>query len=204
MISKLHWCYPGQSGSNISRGGRSFFAFSPREHLGWRWYSIVRVNQQIRSREVLLIGTDGDKLGVMPLGEALARAEEEELDLVEVAPKANPPVCKIMDYGKYRYEQSKRAKTAKKRQKSVKVKEIRMRPKIAENDYQFNKRHIEKFLQSGAKTKVMMTFWGREITHVEIGRDKLQRLASELNEISEVEQGPKMEGRNMVMILTPK
>jgi translation initiation factor IF-3 len=136
--------------------------------------------------------------------EGLAHAEGKELDLVEVAPKANPPVCKIMDYGKYRYEQSKRAKTAKKRQKSVKIKEIRMRPKIAEHDYQFTKRHIEKFIQNGAKTKVMVTFWGREITHIEIGREKLQRLASELSEVSEIEQGPKMEGRNMVMILTPK
>jgi len=153
---------------------------------------------------VLLIDVDGEKLGVMLPEEALARAEDMELDLVEVAPKANPPVCKIMDYGKYRYEQSKRAKTAKKRQKSVKIKEIRMRPKIAEHDYQFNKRHIEKFLQNGAKTKVMVTFWGREITHIEIGREKLQRLVSDLSEISELEQPPKMEGRNMVMILAPK
>lgn len=153
---------------------------------------------------MLLIDVDGEKLGVMLPEEALARAEDMELDLVEVAPKANPPVCKIMDYGKYRYEQSKRAKTAKKRQKSVKIKEIRMRPKIAEHDYQFNKRHIEKFLQNGAKTKVMVTFWGREITHIEIGREKLQRLVSDLSEISELEQPPKMEGRNMVMILAPK
>jgi len=123
---------------------------------------------------------------------------------VEVSPKSNPPVCKIMDYGKYRYEQSKRAKVAKKRQKSVKVKEIRMRPKIAEHDYQFIKRHIERFIENGAKTKVIVTFWGREITHIGIGREKLQRLASELDEISEVEQQPKMEGRNMVMILSPK
>ena len=140
----------------------------------------------------------------MPPEEALAVAEDRALDLVEVAPKANPPVCKIMDYGKYRYEQSKRAKTAKKRQKSVKVKEIRMRPKIAEHDYQFNKRHIEKFIESGAKIKVMVTFWGREITHTEIGREKLQRLASEMSDTAEVEQAPKMEGRNMVMILSPK
>lgn len=141
---------------------------------------------------------------MMPHGEALARAEDKQLDLVEVAPKANPPVCKIMDYGKYRYEQSKRAKTVKKRQKSVKVKEIRMRPKIAEHDYQFTKRHIERFIKNGAKTKVMVTFWGREITHIDIGREKLQRLASDLSEVSELEQSPKMEGRNMVMILTPK
>jgi translation initiation factor IF-3 len=153
---------------------------------------------------VLLIDANGDNLGAMPLEEALSRAADSGLDLVEVAPKSNPPVCKIMDYGKYRYEQSKRAKMAKKRQKSVKVKEIRMRPKIAEHDYQFIKRHIERFIENGAKTKVIVTFWGREITHIGIGKEKLQRLASELSEISEVEQQPKMEGRNMVMILSPK
>lgn len=153
---------------------------------------------------MLLIDDEGEKLGVMTPDEALAHAEERGLDLVEVAPKANPPVCKIMDYGKYRYEQSKRAKTAKKRQKSVKIKEIRMRPKIAEHDFQFNKRHAEDFLKKGAKTKVIVTFWGREITHTDIGRDKLQRMASELEEVGEIEQAPKMEGRNMVMILTPK
>ncbi len=151
-----------------------------------------------------MIDANGDNLGAMPLEEALSRAADRGLDLVEVAPKSNPPVCKIMDYGKYRYEQSKRAKMAKKRQKSVKVKEIRMRPKIAEHDYQFIKRHIERFIENGAKTKVIVTFWGREITHIGIGREKLQRLASELDEISEVEQQPKMEGRNMVMILSPK
>jgi translation initiation factor IF-3 len=154
--------------------------------------------------EVLLIDGDGEKLGVMSTDSALTRAEEVDLDLVEVAPKASPPVCKIMDYGKYRYEQSKRAKTAKKRQKSVKVKEIKMRPKIAEHDYQFNKRHVEDFLKKGAKVKVMVTFWGREITHIDIGRDKLQRMSSDLTEVGEIEQAPKMEGRNMVMILTPK
>lgn len=153
---------------------------------------------------MLLIDAEGNKLGEMPTEKALDYAINVNLDLVEVAPRANPPVCKIMDYGKYRYEQSKRAKIAKKHQKSVKVKEIRMRPKIAEHDYQFNKRHIEKFIESGAKIKVMVTFWGREITHIDIGRDKLQRLASELSEISELEQPPRMEGRSMVMILAPK
>jgi len=169
-----------------------------------RWYFIVRVNQQIRAREILVIDDDGNKLGVISPQQALALAEDKGLDLVEVAPRANPPVCKVMDYGKYRYEQSKRAKTAKKHQKAVKVKEIRMRPKIAEHDFLFNKKHIERFLESGAKTKVMVTFWGREITHTDIGRAKLQRMASELSEVSELEQPPKMEGRSMVMILSPK
>ena len=143
-------------------------------------------------------------MGEMAIERALDQAASANLDLVEVAPRAKPPVCKIMDYGKYRYEQSKRAKVAKKHQKAVKVKEIRMRPKIAEHDYQFNKRHIERFLENGAKIKVMVTFWGREITHIDIGRDKLQRMASELSEVSELEQPPRMEGRNMVMILAPK
>ena len=151
-----------------------------------------------------MIDDDGSKIGVMSTGEAIARAEAKELDLVEVAPNVNPIVCKIMDYGKYRYEQSKREKSAKKHQKAVKVKEIRMSLKIAEHDYQFIKRHIEKFIQEGAKTKVTVAFWGREISHIDIGREKLQRLASELGEISKVEQPPKIEGRSMVMILAPK
>ena len=152
----------------------------------------------------MLIDDDGNKLGVIPIQQALSSAEERELDLVEVAPNASPPVCKIMNYGKYRYEQSKRDKTAKKRQKSVKIKEIRIRPKIAEHDFQFTKRHIEKFIEEGAKTKVVISFWGREISHIDIGHNKLQRLAAELTEVCNIEQEPKMEGRNMVMILSPK
>ena len=140
----------------------------------------------------------------MSPAQGLAQAELRNLDLVEVAPKASPPVCKIMDYGKYRYEQSKRDKLSKKRQKSVKIKEVRLRPKIAEHDYQFTKRHIEKFIETGSKTKVIMAFWGREITHTDIGKDILERMAKETAEFAEVEQPPKMEGRNMVMILSPK
>jgi len=169
-----------------------------------RWYSIVRVNQQIRVREILLIDEDGTKLGVMPTSEALSHAESKGLDLVEVAPNGSPPVCKVMDYGKYRYEQSKREKVAKKKQKQVKIKEIRIRPKIAEHDFQFIKRHIEKFLEEGSKAKVIVAFWGREISHIEIGQEKLDRLANELGEKCEIEQTPKLEGRNMVMILSPK
>ncbi len=162
------------------------------------------MNQSIRSKEVLVIDGEGNKLGIMTPEQGIAQAVLRGLDLVEVAPKASPPVCKIMDYGKYRYEQSKREKLAKKRQKSVKVKEVRLRPKIAEHDFQFTKRHIEKFIETGSKTKVIMTFWGREITHIDIGQEILQRMAKDLTEIAEVEQPPKMEGRNMVMILSPK
>ncbi|MGB9595424.1 MAG: translation initiation factor IF-3, partial [Candidatus Poribacteria bacterium] len=116
----------------------------------------------------------------------------------------DPPVCKIMDYGKYKYEQNKREKMAKKRQKVIKIKEIKIRPKIAEHDFQFTKRHIQKFIEEGAKTKVTLAFWGREISHIEIGQEKLQRLANELADVCVVEQPPKLEGRNMVMILSPK
>jgi len=170
----------------------------------WRWCSIVRVNQQIKAREILLIDDEGNKLGVLPASEAIAHAESKGLDLVEVAPNASPPVCKVMDYGKYRYEQSKRDKTAKKRQKLVKIKEIRIRSKIAEHDFQFTKRHIEKFIEDGSKIKVTLAFWGREISHIDIGQEKLQRLANELAEVCQVEQAPKLEGRNMIMILSPK
>lgn len=140
----------------------------------------------------------------MPVSKAISHAEGKGLDLVEVAPNANPTVCKVMDYGKYRYEQSKREKIAKKRQKQVKIKELRIRPKIAEHDFQFIKRHIEKFIEEGSKAKVIVAFWGREISHIEIGQEKLERMANELSELCEVEQPPKLEGRNMVMILSPK
>jgi translation initiation factor IF-3 len=140
----------------------------------------------------------------MPISAAISHAESKGLDLVEVAPNANPNVCKVMDYGKYRYEQSKREKLAKKRQKQVKIKELRIRPKIAEHDFQFIKRHIEKFIEEGSKAKVTVAFWGREISHIDIGQEKLDRLSKELADVCDVEQSPKLEGRNMVMILTPK
>lgn len=151
-----------------------------------------------------MIDEDGTKLGTMPISAAISHAEAKGLDLVEVAPNANPTVCKVMDYGKYRYEQSKRDKLAKKRQKQVKVKELRIRSKIAEHDFQFIKRHIQKFIEDGSKVKVSVAFWGREITHIDIGQEKLERLSNELGEICEIEQAPKLEGRNMVMMLSPK
>jgi len=151
-----------------------------------------------------LIDEDGTKLGTMPISAAISHAEAKGLDLVEVAPNANPTVCKVMDYGKYRYEQSKRDKLAKKRQKQVKVKELRIRSKIAEHDFQFIKRHIQKFIEDGSKVKVSVAFWGREITHIDIGQGKLERLSNELGEICDIEQAPKLEGRNMVMMLSPK
>ncbi len=172
-----------------------------------RWQNISKehqVNEAIRAREVRLVGSDGAQLGIKPIKEALRLAQEANLDLVNVAPQANPPVCRIMDYGKYRYEQSKREKEARKKQKVIQVKEIRFSPSIEEHDLQTKLRNVKKFLQSGDKVKLTIRFRGREITHQDLGRAILQRMAKEVEEISEIERKPKLEGRNMIMILAPK
>ncbi|MFC7442880.1 translation initiation factor IF-3 [Laceyella putida] len=174
-----------------------------------RWQVISKdqqhqVNEAIRAREVRLIGVDGAQLGIKSLREALQLAQEANLDLVNVAPQAKPPVCRIMDYGKFRYEQSKREKEARKNQKIVQIKEVRLSPTIEENDVQTKLNHVKKFLQSGNKVKLSIRFRGREITHQEIGRRILDRLAGEVKDISDVERQPKLEGRQMIMILTPK
>ena len=153
----------------------------------------------------MVIDEDGTQLGVISPQEGMKIAQEKGLDLVEVAPRARPPVCRIMDYGKYQYEQSKRAKSAKKHQKVVKLKEVKFKPDTAEHDYQFKKRHAENFLESGARVKATVTFRGREIVHSHLGKQMLERLASDLNELCTVEQLPKMaSGRSMTMILVPK
>lgn len=140
----------------------------------------------------------------MPLAEALARAEQEKLDLVEVAPKATPPVCKIMDYGKYKYIQSKKLQEAKKKQTTIQIKEVKIRPKTEEHDYQFKLRHIKRFLGEKNKAKVTIMFRGREIHHSELGLKILQRVVVDTEELAVVEQQPKLEGRNMIMILVPR
>jgi translation initiation factor IF-3 len=162
-----------------------------------------RINERIGVREVRVVGEDGEQLGVLPTREALTRARELGLDLVEVAPQSRPPVCRIMDYGKYKYEQSKKAKQARKRQHQVVVKEIKMRPKIETHDYDFKKKHIIEFLEHGDKVKVTLMFRGREMAHTDLGRKLLDQLASELTELAKVEAPPKQEGRNMTMLLTP-
>jgi translation initiation factor IF-3 len=162
------------------------------------------VNEAIRAREVRLIGVNGEQLGILPLRDALRIAKEENLDLVNVAPQANPPVCRVMDYGKFRYEQSKREKEARKNQKIIQVKEVRLSPTIDENDVQTKLKNVKKFLEKGDKVKLTIRFRGREITHQEIGRRILDRLAREVKEMSEVERHPKLEGRQMIMVLTPK
>ena len=140
----------------------------------------------------------------MKPGQALGLAEEKALDLVEVAPTAQPPVCRIMDFGKYRYEQSKRAQEARKNQKTVQVKEVKFRPKIDEHDFQFKKNHIVRFIGEENKVKATVMFRGREVTHAEIGEQILRRLMEELEEIASVERAPKLEGHTMTMILHPK
>jgi translation initiation factor IF-3 len=164
----------------------------------------VNVNQKIRAPQIRLIGEDGTQLGIVPLEEALARAAEEKLDLVEVAPKASPPVCKIMDYGKYKYLQAKKLQEAKKKQTTIQVKEVKIRPKTEEHDYQFKLRHIKRFLGEKNKAKVTIMFRGREIAHSELGLKVLERIIVDIEEEGIVEQAPKLEGRNMIMILAPR
>jgi translation initiation factor IF-3 len=153
---------------------------------------------------VRVINHDGTQLGVLSTHQALSLAEEAGLDLVEVSPKANPPVCRIMDFGKYKYEQKKKAAESRKHQSHVVVKEVKFRPKTEEHDYQFKMRHIQRFLTEGNKAKVVIAFRGREITHQDIGRAMLERITKELEAMSVVEQMPRLEGRHLLMILAPR
>ena len=165
----------------------------------------VRVNEEIRIAEVRVVDDENNQLGVMSPREALRIARERDLDLVEIAPTARPPVCRIMDYGKFRYEQSKRTREARKKQKVTDVKEVRMTPKIEEHDFQVKVRNAEKFLKGGDKeNRVLRSFRGREIVHSDLGKKLLERLAETLSEIAVVERVPRVEGRNMIMILAPK
>ncbi len=147
---------------------------------------------------------DGGQLGIMPTRQALDLAREKGLDLVEVAPNAEPPVCKIMDYGKYKYQQSKRSQEAKKRQTTIQVKEVKVRPKIEEHDLQFKLKNIRKFLEERNKIKVSMIFRGREIAHTAVGMEVLKRIALEIEADGVVEQSPRLEGRNLSMIIAPR
>ena len=178
-----------------------FFIFTGGEFLiskDWR------VNEDIRVREVRLVSEDGEQLGIVPVREALAMAQEKGVDLVEVAPSAKPPVCRMMDYGKFRFEQSKREKESRKKQKVISVKEVKMRPNIEEHDFQTKAKNARKFLTAGDKLKFTIMFRGRQITHPELGEKLCRKLAEELSDIATIEKQPKVEGRNMVMILVPK
>jgi len=164
----------------------------------------VNVNQHIKAEVVRLIDQDGKQAGIVPTSEALAAAEEVGLDLVEVAPNSDPPVCRIMDYGKYKYQQSKKLQESKKKATIILVKEVKIRPKTEEHDYQFKLRNIRKFLGQKNKTKISLMFRGREIAYANLAQGLLERIAQDVADIGVVEQMPKMEGRNMTMMLAPK
>ena len=162
-----------------------------------------RLNDEITSREVRLIDAQGQQVGIVPLAQAKRIAEEADLDLVEVSPNAKPPVCRIMDYGKYRFEQSKRQQEARKKQKQIQIKEVKFRPGTDEGDYQVKLRNLIRFLSDGDKTKVTLRFRGREMVHQDLGLKLLQRVEANLQEYGTVEQRPKLEGRQMVMVIAP-
>ncbi len=164
----------------------------------------VRVNRQIRANEVRLITSDGKQAGIVPFQNALDIAVSEGLDLVEVAPEAEPPVCKIMDYGKFKYEQSKRSQQAKKKQVTVQVKEVKFRPKIEDHDFQFKLKNIRKFLEQKNRIKVTLMFRGREIAFKDLGLQVMARVVQEMGDEIVVEQHPRLEGRTMTMMLSPK
>jgi translation initiation factor IF-3 len=166
--------------------------------------SEYRINEEIRVREVRLIGPDNSNLGVVTTREALERARVADLDLVEVAPQAEPPVCRIMNYGKFLYERAKKDREAKKQQKVIEVKEIRLRPKTTDHHRSFKVRAARRWLEEGMKVKVRIRFRGREITYPEIARGELQEIADELADVGVVEQNPDMEGRTMLMVLAPR
>ncbi len=164
----------------------------------------LRINERIRISPVRLIDEAGEQLGIMPTDEARLLAKSRELDLVEVAPSARPPVCRLMDYGKFKYEQARKTKEARKKQHTIHVKEVKMRPKIEEHDFDFKIRHARRFLDEGDKVKFTLMFRGREITHPELGARVLERVQTELEDIAGVEVGIAHEGRTMTMLLSPR
>ena len=182
------------------------FFFEQNQIIIWRYKTIseLMINEQIKDKEVRLIGPDGEQLGIVSSREALKRAEEAELDLVKIAPKAKPPVCKIIDYGKYRYELARKEKEAKKKQKTVEVKEIRLSPNIEANDLNTKMNSALKFLAKGNKVKITLRFRGREMAHMNSSKHILDDIAKELEEVAVVEKAPKVEGRSVSMVLAEK
>ena len=161
-------------------------------------------NNRISSPEVQVIASDGNNLGVLNTNEAISIAKNQGLDLIEIAPNANPPVCKVMDYGKYKFESQKKANQAKKKQKTIAIKEIKLRPNIDVHDYQVKMRSVQKFLSEGDKVKVTLRFRGREMAHQDRGASLLQKVKEEIDQIAKVEMDPKFEGRQMIMVLAPR
>jgi translation initiation factor IF-3 len=162
-----------------------------------------RINERIRAPEIRLIGAEGENLDVVTPERAMQLADEAGLDLVEISPNANPPVCKIMDHGKYKYEQQKRESEARKKQKTIEVKEVKFRPNTDTHDYDVKMRNVTRFLEAGDKVKVTLRFRGREMAHQNLGRELLERVADDIQELGKVENMPKMEGRQMVMMIGP-
>lgn len=181
--------------------GGEFSSQGPRG--GKERFDEPRVNRRIRVPEIRVIGEDGEQLGIMPTIQALRRAESVNLDLVEVQPRAKPPVCKIMDYGKYKYEQSRKLAESKKKQQQIELKEVKFRPKTGEHDFDVKVKNLKRFLEKGNKGKVTVMFRGREIVHPDIGREMLQRVIAALGDEAIVEQHPRLEGRQMVMVVAP-
>jgi translation initiation factor IF-3 len=163
-----------------------------------------RINREITAPEVRLVAENGDQLGILPVEQALRLAEERDVDLVEIAPLARPPVCKLMDYGKFRYREQKKAHEAKLKQKQILVKEVKFRPGTDDGDYQIKVRNLIRFLEEGDKAKVTLRFRGREMAHQEFGLRMLERVKADLEQVAQVEQFPRLEGRQMVMVLAPK
>ena len=166
--------------------------------------AVHQINEEITDKEIRLIGNEGEQLGIMSADEALRIAAEQDLDLVKIAPGSNPPVCKIMDYGKYRFEQTKKEKDAKKNQRVIEIKEIRMSPGIGDNDFNTKLKNGQKFLNDGNRVKVSVRFRGREMAHTDIGEVLLRNFAEKCADIANLDKAPKLEGRNMSMFLSPK
>ena len=208
----LTLCVTGGAASGLGASVRVRF-FIPR-HRGVRHLAIesssnnkaprIRVNRQIRISPVRVIAEDGAQLGVLSVDEAIAAAQERGLDLVEVAPLARPPVVKIMDYGKFKFEQAKATRAAKKKQHIIVLKEVKYRPGIDEHDFDFKTRHAREFLGDGNKVKVTMMYRGRQMAHLDLGRQVLDRVAEALKDVGKIEMEPRLEGRNMFMVIAPK
>ncbi len=164
----------------------------------------IRINEGIRVREVRVVSPEGEQLGVLPISQALEQAVQRGLDLVEVAPEANPPVCRIMDFGKYKYLQARRQKEARKKQTIIQVKEVKMGPKTDAHDFDFKAKHVRRFLEDGNKAKVTVRFKGREMAHTELGWKLLNRMAQTVSDLAVIEHHPRMEGRMLTMILSAK
>ncbi|HKL50400.1 MAG TPA: translation initiation factor IF-3 [Wenzhouxiangellaceae bacterium] len=164
----------------------------------------TRRNEDITASKVRVVGPEGDQIGIRSLEDAIALAEEEGMDLVEIAPQASPPVCRIMDWGKFRFEESKKSQAQKKKQKQIQVKEIKFRPGTDDHDYDVKMRNLRRFIEDGDKVKVTLRFRGREMAHQDLGRDLLKRVEADMEGEVTVEQFPRMEGRQMVMMLAPK